>query len=499
MKIVRAIKREELKRSLHKFIKDGWHVLEPDTEFIDNWHIEAICEHLEAVTDGRIRRLLINIAPGSLKSLSVSCYWPAWVWVQNPGWRSIFASYAMPLSTRDSVKCRDLIQSDWYQQTFKPQWELKGDQNVKTWFANTARGVRQALAVGSGGLGWKADCVTVDDPADIEAQLSETALEDVDFWWHTKMSTRLADPRNGPRVCIMQRLHERDLSGRILARGNVEHLCLPTEYDPEERCVTSIWDKDPRTEPGELLFPELFTEQVIEEAREDLGEYGFAGQHNQKPAPPGGGELKQVWWRFWYPRDLEHPPAPYRTVETDGSVFEHPQMEIPESFDLQLQSWDMTFKGKRKQASERAQKRSYVVGQLWATQEHKRFLLDQFRDRWSFTEAVDQVRTFSALWPLAERKLVEDAANGAAICDTLEDEIGGFDLIPVKGDKEARARAASHSIKGGFVYLPHPAIFAWVKGFLFETTMFPKGANNDQVDACSQALIELRGSGFVFV
>jgi predicted phage terminase large subunit-like protein len=336
------------------------------------------------------------------------------------------------------------------------------------------------------------NCVTVDDPHNVKEHPSDEELSNTRFWWDKRMSSRLNDPRIGTRVVIQQRVHEDDLSGHVLAKKQgYTHICLPTEFDPDRQCSTK-WGEDPREEPGELLSPELFPQSVIDEAKEDLGEYDFAGQHNQQPAPPGGGIIKQHWFRFWYPQGLEQRPKRYATKLKDGTLHWHEQIELPERFDSEFQSWDMSFKDKSKTPKK---KTDFVVGQVWSMLQKKRFLRDQVRDRMSFTRAVDAVRQLSAAWQQTELKLIEDAANGPAIVDELESEIGGFELITPAGGKEVRAHSASHTIRAGYVYLPHPDLFPWVKELLHEVCTFPRAKNDDQLDALTQLINFTRASG----
>jgi predicted phage terminase large subunit-like protein len=395
----------------------------------------------------------------------------------------------MALSTRDSVRCRDVISSDWYQQTFRPRWQLKGDQNVKTHFQNTGGGLRQSLSmsVTAKGTGFRGDCVVADDPHNVKEHPSDEELEGVHFIWDKRMSSRLNDPRIGARVVIQQRVHENDLAGHLIKKKTYTVVRTPTEFDPDKKCRTK-WGEDKRTEPGQLLFPTLFPPAVVDEAKEDLGEYDFAGQHNQAPAPPGGGIIKQHWFRFWYPPDVERPKK-YATKLKDGSIHWHEQIELPDRFDAQLQSWDMTFKDKSKTPKK---KPDFVVGQAWATLRKRRFLLDQVRDRLSFTMAVEAVRALTNTWPDTELKLVEDAANGPAITNELEEEIGGFELVTPAGGKAVRAHSASHTIRAGYIYLPHPDLFPWVKALLHEVCVFPRGANDDQLDAMTQLINHTR-------
>ena len=231
------INRHIATESLAGFVRVMWPSFDPAT-FIPNWHIDAICEHLEAVSYGEIKRLLINIPPRHMKSIAVSVAWPAWVWAQQrlrgypllgPQVNFLFASYAQALSVRDAVKSRRLMTGRMYRRLFGDRFEFVGDQNTKTRFENNHRGVRIATSVDALLTGEGADIICVDDPHNVREAESEAVRESVLVWWDEAMSTRLNDPRTGAYVVIMQRVHARDLSGHILAKNNKDwtHLCLP--------------------------------------------------------------------------------------------------------------------------------------------------------------------------------------------------------------------------------------------------------------------------------
>ena len=184
---------EGARRYFKEFIRCAWPYVEPARSFIANWHTDAMAEHLQAMSQGQITRLLITVPPGHAKSLTVSVLWPAWQWLQNPRWRAICTAYDLDLATRDSVRCRALLASDWYQETFRPAWKFAGDQNEKGWFENDQKGFRMALGVGGKGTGFRGDCLIIDDPLNAKKQHSEAALNEVVFWYDQVMYSRLND------------------------------------------------------------------------------------------------------------------------------------------------------------------------------------------------------------------------------------------------------------------------------------------------------------------
>src|SRR6185436_7836194 len=239
------VKTERAQRSFKAFVKQAWPILEPTAEFVDGLHVDAICSHLQAVTEGRIANLIINVPPGHAKSLLTAVFWPAWAWIDYPESRWLFSSYREPLATRDSVKCRRLIESDWYQQHWGNRYQLNGDQNQKSRFENTATGYRVVVPMYSG-TGERGDYVVVDDPHSVDQAESDVERRNAIEWLHGSMATRLNDLSIGHKIVIQQRLHEADLTGDLLIKGGYELLCLPAEFEPERRCTTSIGWSDPR-------------------------------------------------------------------------------------------------------------------------------------------------------------------------------------------------------------------------------------------------------------
>ena len=205
-----------MKRSLKEFTKRAWPTIEPGRDFYDNWHIDAVSEHLQAIVEGDIKRLIINIPPRHMKSISVAVVLPAWTWATQPDKKFLYASYAGSLSIRDSVKCRRLIDSKWYKEHFGDAFKLTSDQNQKQRFENNKTGQRIATSVDGALTGEGGDIIVIDDPHNVREAESSAVRESVLDWWDQAMQTRLNDPKTGAFVIIMQRVHENDLTGHIL-------------------------------------------------------------------------------------------------------------------------------------------------------------------------------------------------------------------------------------------------------------------------------------------
>jgi Uncharacterized protein conserved in bacteria len=222
------VRQELAERKLADFIRQAWHVIEPATPYLHNWHIDLICEYLEAVSAGQITRLIINIPPRYMKSIAVSVMWPVWEWIRHPETRWIFASYSQSLSTKHSVDRRTIIQSDWYQSRWGDRFKLVEDHNLKTEFLNDKRGHMIATSVGGTSTGKGGNRLVVDDPLNPKEAASDVLRERANTWFDQTFYSRLDDKKTGAIVVIMQRLHEKDLTGHLLEQGGEwEHLCLP--------------------------------------------------------------------------------------------------------------------------------------------------------------------------------------------------------------------------------------------------------------------------------
>ncbi len=302
--------------SFAEFVKQAWAVIEPATPLVWSWSMDAICSALQAVSEGRIHRLLVNVPPGFSKSLLVNVFWPAWEWGPRgmPALRYISASYAEGLATRDLVRCRDLLMSDW----FSERWpvEFKADQNKKTLFENTSTGWRFATGVGGSLTGYRGDRAIVDDPHSVKTAESDAEREEANRWFAETLSTRYNNEKTFAIVVIMQRLHTRDVSGMILKDPKGwRHLLLPMEFEADRRCslpevlVPSPSDAgalvpfiDPRTEDGDLLCPERFSRTGVDELKRAMsahgGSYAVAGQLQQRPTPRDGGMFPSKFARI---------------------------------------------------------------------------------------------------------------------------------------------------------------------------------------------------------
>lgn len=287
-------------QTLSGFVREAWHVVEPTTPLVWNWHLGALCAHLEAITDGRINRLLANVPPGSSKSLITSVMWNAWEWgprgqVSN---RFLTSSFNDGPVKRDTRKCRDLILSDWYRSLWLEVLDSEGRlaRAGETSFANRHTGTREGVAFGSL-TSQRGDRLILDDPHSVDTAESDAERAATTRRFREGALNRLNDQERSAIVVIMQRLHEDDVAGTILKLGmGYTHLCLPMEFEADRRCSTSIGFTDPRQNDGDLLDPVRFPRATVDALKRDMGAYAFAGQYQQRPAPREGGMFSRSWF-----------------------------------------------------------------------------------------------------------------------------------------------------------------------------------------------------------
>jgi len=451
-----AVEREFCRRSLSHFAQRAWHVLEPAADLKWGWALDAICQHLEAVTNGDITRLLMNVPPGSMKSLLTGVIWPAWEWGPRgmPEMRYVGTAHEETLAIRDSRRCRDLVKSEWYQKLWP--LELSRDLDGKREFGNVRKGIRQARAFTSM-TGVRGDRIILDDPISADNANSEAKLEAARIAFTETLPTRVNSDKSAI-VVIMQRLHEKDVSGVIKEMGlPYVHLNIPMRFESDRRCVTSIGWADPRTKDGELMFPERFSDAQVTELEKTLGSYGAAGQLQQRPAPRGGGIIKESWFKYY----SVAPRLEFRNIHADT-------------------------------AQKTGEENDYSVFQCWGRSTvGQAVLIDQIRGKWEAPELLVQARAFwikhvNSGGSVLRSMMVEDKVSGTGLIQTLRRE--GVPVIPVQRDKDkiSRAHDAAPFIESGNVLLPIDA--PWLSDLLTEASSFPGGAHDDQLDPMFDAI-----------
>lgn len=481
---------ELARKSLAEFVRQAWHVVEPTTKLVWNWHLDVLCDALERQARGdlRYRKLLIEMPPGTMKSLIVSVFAPAWQWLKQPERRKLFFSNDDKLAVRDSRRMREIITSPWYLalQDYcvscgDSPWKLADDQNQKVNFENTRKGFRQCLSMGANVTGKRGDDIVIDDPIDAKEVINgsvdqvRTRIEEANNVIEKVLPNRVNDLSTACWTIIMQRLHPEDPAGRAAVEGGWFVISLQMEFEPAN---PKNHPSDPRKKADELLFDEKFPRDEITKLKTKLDRH-YSAQYQQNPLPPDGGPLKRWYWCFWYPAGANAPP-PVSFMKADGTLHVSKQKALPLGLRAHKQSWDMAFKDTKDSA--------FVVGQVWAELQADSYLLDQVRAKMDILATIDAVRALTKAWPQALEKLVEDKANGPSVMRTLQREIAGFEPIEPDGGKEARANAVAPACRSGNVWFPHPFFFPWVKALIDELEAFPAGNYADQVDTLTQYL-----------
>lgn len=457
----REILRRHASRDLLTFVKQAWSVLEPGTVFQPTWHVELLCEHLQAVTAGHTRQLVINIPPRYGKSLLVSVFWPVWEWIQHPGHRWLFASFSEALSTKHSIDRRRLIESAWYRDAYGHIVRLASDQRTKTDYHNTRRGSMVSTSLAGSITGKGGNRLVIDDPHSPDQADSDLQRDRGVQRYRQTFATRLNDKKTDATVLVMQRLHCEDLTAICLDLG-FEHVCLPAIARKKTAIFFPISGRQKVREEDEPLWPEKEDLSDLEALQRTMGRPAFEAQYQQSPVLPGGTIFNRSWWG-WYDEAPE-----------DGEI---------------IQSWDLAFTGDSTS--------DYVAGLVALRKGSLVHILDRFKAKVSFVETCRAIETMVERYPRTSVVLVEQAANGSAVIDTLIQKVRGLTAVKPKGGKAVRAWAVSPWVSCGQILLPRRHApdgelrldRGWVQDFVENCAIFPKGAHDDDVDAFTQLLV----------
>ena len=500
-----AISKARCERSLVEFVRQAWHTIEPGQDYTHGWHIDFIAEHLEAITNGEelpdgtvYNRLLVNIPPGTMKSLIVNVFWPAWEWGPKnmPHLRYVCAAHKVEnLSARDSRRMRQMILSDWYQARWGDRVRMSKDQNEKLNFTNSAGGFRIATAMTSL-TGIRGDRVLIDDPHSVDSAMSETQREAEVSTFLEAIPTRLNNPKTSAIVVIMQRLHESDISAVILDKQlGYDHIMLPMRYDPSRAMPTKLGYEDPREDEGELLFPERFPLDVVERDEKVMGPYATAGQFQQTPEPRGGGVIKREWWQLW--EKDEFPPCEYIIASLDTAYTTKAENDFSA-----MSIWGIFSGGDQKAVATKViDKNGEVISAIQRkySEEHpKVVMMYAWQERLELHQLVDKVSETMKKFKV-DKLLIENKAAGHSVAQEIRRLFGhedwGVQLIDPKGvDKLSRLYAIQHLFAEGLVFAPDRQ---WADMVIGQVASFPKGKHDDLVDTVSMALSHLRQTGII--
>jgi len=522
------------------FVRFFWPVLEPATPFVDGWPLWSMCEHLEAVTAGKITRLLMNVPPGFMKSMLVDVFWPAWEWgpMNRPHERYLAFSYSASLTIRDNRRFRDLVSCEEFHELYGDRVTLRND--AVNFVHNEATGWKIASSCGGTATGHRASRVLLNDPHSVSEAESEAVRGETVRWFREAMSNRLQDLDRDAIVVIMQRVNEFDVSGVIMSEElGYENVMIPMNFEwdratlPDgEPARTSIGWFDPRYNEGDadpdrcdglLAWPARFSSDACDKMKRQLGDYGWAAQYQQSPSPRGGGIFKVEWWQPWQiPPDGKFPPFDYVVGSLDGA-FTSDEMNCPSAMTvwgtfvdenrrrriLLVDAWRkfLKFSGPR---VDRFRVPTVVDGKMHpadfiapGTPPNVADLLNKFyRARCMATWGLIEHVADSCRRRGVHTLLIEAKASGISAAQELRNRYGNetwsVQLVQVRGDKVARAYAAVPTWSQGMIFAAlsrdgHE--LGWSRMVIDEMANFPTGRYSDLTDSATQAIAHLRAIG----
>jgi predicted phage terminase large subunit-like protein len=443
-----------LREDFHSFVERCFLELNSGATFQPTPHIEVMAAKLQAVRDGRVKRLIVAIPPRHLKSLAASIALPAWLLGHDANAAIVNVTYGQELSDKFARDCRAIMTASWYRALFATR--LVSNRASLTELITTAGGFRLATSVGGVLTGRGADFIIVDDPLKPSDAMSESRRAALNQGFDGTLYSRLNDKQRGVIVIVMQRLHEDDLVGHVLKREGWDVLSFAAIAESDGKLVFATafgpWDFD--REAGDALYPERESLETLSQIRAAIGEANFAGQYQQTPSPAGGGMVKTAWFARYRPEDL------------------------PQNFDRIVQSWDT--------ANKPTELADYSVCTTWGLKGPNFWLLNVLRKKLAYPELKRAVREQRELFSPAVI-LIEDKASGTQLIqDLIADGLSEVTRYAPDGDKIMRLFAQTATIENGFVHLPEAA--HWLAEYINEFMLFPNARYDDQVDSTAQAL-----------
>lgn len=498
------------RRSLREFVRAAWHVVEPGTDYVPGWHIDTICDHLEAVYRGEIRRLIINIPPRFSKSTIVSILWPVWCWLQRPSTKFLFASYSEPLAIRDATRARNLIYSQWFQERWGNEFLFLDDMNTKGRYATTKGGVRFSTGMNAQLTGEGGDIIGLDDPHNVSESLSKVERDNVKFLWTEAFSSRFNNANTGRAVIVQQRVHEDDLTAFLMERGGWELLCLPNEWSELTHCKTSIFE-DPRKpgvqselfdaypdiEQGEgaMLCPSRMSREQARQQEKEMLAIGYSAQYNQRPVNRGGEFFKVARFGTYIRRGEYY--VLLKPDSNDETIYHPSQLTFFVTCDTA--------------STAKTHADATAIGAFAVTPRAELLWLDLDHDRIEIPQVRTRIKAMAQRWG-TQLVVIEYAASGIGLVQDLrsdptflvrgispvtEAELSAGVTVKIS-DKVSRATMGQIKLDGGQCFLPagRPQ---WVDKALLELGAFNAEmthAHDDIVDAFCYAVMHIL-TGFI--
>lgn len=460
------IQRREQRRHMVDFFQPAFHIVDPGALYLHNWHVDLMCEYLEAAWEREITKLAINVPPRSLKSNIVTVGFPAWGLGRNASEKFLCQAYSAKLSVKHSVDCRLILENPWYQRLF-PGTIIAPDQNEKAKFQTTARGHRIATSIGGTLTGEGGNFLITDDPVDPKRAMSEADRTTANEWMDQTWSTRKDDPNNSVEIIVMQRLHTEDPTGHLLSEDKSwEHLVLPQVAEKKTIIIFPISKREVVREKDSLLHPERVDQKAVDGMKTRLGSYGFSAQQQQKPAPAGGGIIKLPWFRRY-----KTPPAETNIIKKTLSL-------------------DTAIKDK--------EINDPSACLMFVETDAGYFIVDVWKDRVIYPDLKRTTKALIEKWSPNET-LIEDKGSGQQLLQDLRRETNYAVIAMEPGglDKVTRMSNESPVIEAGQVWLPEES--PWLFDLEQEILNFPNAAHDDQVDTLSQFLKRQREPSEIFI
>lgn len=450
------VARRGAKASLECFARMFWPIVNPGVDMVWNWHLKVICDHLEAVSRGDLKTLVICLPPGSCKSTLVNQMWPCWEMLKQPAHRWAFLTNSRENAFKEAGYRRMIMTSDAYLALSPPAHLLKGGKSISR-TVNTRNGEFRAFSLLSKITGAHFDRQVIDDPNDAGA-VDKEELEKVIKIYDTVLATRLRD--GAARVLIQQRLANNDLAGHVMQLGCDAKLIFPAVYDEKNvHSKTPLYaNPDPRRSSGELFWPKRFGGDYLRERRKTLGLGAFLAQYQQAPANESGVLFQREWFHLYAPGN-----EPLGCME-----------ELLMACDT---------------ASSLKASADRTVIQVWGRSGSALYLLDQVSGRFTFSEKIEQIKAAFLRWPKCRRLLIEGRNGGIDLVNSLQPILLSISRGLLKWssqqNKEVRIRSISPIVENGQVFIPQNR-----EGELLldEAMSFPNGRHDDCIDVMAMVM-----------
>ena len=463
-----ALNKKLCELSFYEFFQQAWETVEPSVPLSTNWHHKYLCdilqEEAERITEGKekTKDIVINVPFRSTKSLIVTVLFPVWSWIHNPKLRFITSSYSADLSVEHATKSRDVINSKWFQDKWKGVFHIKKDQNLKSRYENNFLGGRRSTSVGGTITGQGGDFLIIDDPVSPKNAASEVERENANEWYKTTLYSRLNNPLTGVRIIIMQRIHENDLSGFLVhgnTKQNYRHICIPAELsrDLKPDYLEKYYDKEG------LFWSDRFSRKILDDYRDALGSYGYAGQLMQIPTPLDSGMIRADWFKIDTEKQIDEKTIVNFIIDPAYTANEKNDPSALLAYTYKDNHWQI----------------------IDCVNVHKEFPeLIRFIPEWCKKNGYTN----------RSKIFVEPKASGKSIVQTLQRETGlnvKEDKPPTK-DKVARVQDISAALETGRVSLYKGK---WNEDFVHQCVKFPSGKHDDMVDCLVMAVSREMASG----